>query len=206
MAHARPLAWRGLRLESRSSRIVWLGVVPAAAVLAVLLVNVYRAPEGASTSRPDVALVIRGLAHPTVSVQNRSGTIAQNVGLQLSLWDLDHRASAGTADPAKLFTPAFPTRSVHPRGLAGPWPLATATGTLTPGHVVFGHASIDCRDCGQRRDYWVWLKVGERGWLKEFSNGESSAQLLTRVLLAGEGYSAVIDELAPPAERTPIYP
>jgi hypothetical protein len=199
----RPLEWRAARLESRSHRVLWFGVLPIAAVVALVSANTINLSLGETTSRPDVTLVVRGVANPTVSVLNQSGAIARDIGVHFTLWDLDQRAQLSASDPANLFSPVFPSKSVTPGGSTGPWDLASVTGQLRPGHAVFGNASVDCRDCGRRRTYWLYLNVGTTGWTKEFTSTDA-APLLARVLLAGAGYRLVLDELIPPAGRTLI--
>ncbi len=204
MPFDRPLEWRVARLESRSLRILWLGVIPLVAVAALASADVINPPLGENAGRPDVTLVVRGLANPTVSVQNQSGAIARDIGVHFTLWDLDTRANLSASDPASLFSPVFPGKSVNPGGSTGPWALASVTGQLTPGNVAFGPASVDCRDCDRRRTYWVCLNVGTKGWVKEFTSADEAAPLLARVLLAGNDYPQVLDELIPPSGRTPI--
>jgi hypothetical protein len=200
----RPLEWRAARLESRSHRVLWFGVLPIAAVVALASANVVNLSIGESSGRPEVALVVRGLANPALTVQNQSGAIARDVGVSLTLWDLNQRAQLSASDPGSLFSPAFPSKSLTPGGSAGPWTLASVAGQLEPGHVVFGNASVDCRDCGRRRTYWLYLNVGTQGWVQEFTSSDAAAPLLARVLLAGADYRRVLDELIPPAGRTPI--
>jgi hypothetical protein len=205
MPYVRSLEWRSLRLEGQPTRLVWLGVIPIAAVLALILTDVIDTPLRDTATPPDLALLVQGVSHPMVSVQNRSATVARDVGVHVTIWDLDDRANLSAADPGALFNPVFPTGSVHPGSAAGPWALSSVTGRLTQGHVVFGHASVQCNDCGKPRAYWLSLRVGHSGWTKEFSPAATpAAPLLTRVLLAGGNYSNVLDELIPKSERTPI--
>ena len=130
------------------------------------------APRSPATSS-EVRLVIGRLANPVFWIFNPSSVAAQQPKYQFNLWNLDLPDPSPTPDRPRLIL-RIPVRLMQDYILTGnalgPWrllDLSPFSGEIQHGHVIFGTASVQCLNCERIRHYWIYLKIGESGWIAE---------------------------------------
>jgi pimeloyl-ACP methyl ester carboxylesterase len=166
-----------------------------------------RTPPNNVPAFSDVRLVVGRHTDPVFWVYNSSNTVAQQPKYQLNLWDLNMRDPDPKEARLNLQIPAQVMQDyILPGQALGPWRILGLSGrgsTITPGHVVFGYGQVVCINCQRMRYFWLFLKIGESGWIAEVPEKDVQATFrrLSTVLNGGENAAALVDEVIPSNDR-----